>query len=367
INVPIRTVLLTGLVKYDGRRMRRLNAREFHQISGRAGRAGYDTAGLVVVEAPDHIIENQKLLFKAGSDPKRRRKIQRSKPPAGQVSWSRETFDRIRDAEPEPLVSRFTVTHALVLAVIARPGNTIDHFRRLLRENHEPGTRQLQLVRNTIQIYRSLLAAGVVEQLAEPDATGRRAQLTVDLPQHFALNQPLSTFALAAMDLLDQQSPTYTMDLLSVIESTLADPRPVLLAQQSAARAAAVAEMKADGIDYEERMELLEEVTWPRPLDEMLAAAFDIYAQGHPWVSDYELSPKSVVRDAAERAMGFGEFIAHYRLARSEGIVLRYFADAVKALRNTVPERLHTEELLDLIEWLGELVRQTDSSLLEEW
>jgi superfamily II RNA helicase len=114
-------------------------------------------------------------------------------------------------------------------------------------------------------------------------------------------------------------------------------------------------------------MELLEDVTWPRPLAELLEAAYDIYAEGHPWVTEHPLRPKSVARELHERAMTFAEYVAHYRLASSEGLVLRYLADAYKALKRTVPDEARTEELGDLTEWLGELVRQVDSSLLDEW
>src|SRR5262249_48386855 len=173
--------------------------------------------------------------------------------------------------------------------------------------------------------------------------------------------------ALAAIELLDAESPSYPLDVLSVIEATLEDPRTVITAQLSRARGEAVAQMKADGIDYEQRMELLEDVTHPRPLADLLEAAYDIYRRGHPWVAAYELAPKSVARDLYERSMSFTEYIGFYGLARSEGQVLRYLADAYKALRQTVPEEARTEELADLIEWLGELVRQVDSSLLDEW
>jgi Domain of unknown function (DUF3516) len=84
-------------------------------------------------------------------------------------------------------------------------------------------------------------------------------------------------------------------------------------------------------------------------------------------VLDYELRPKSVVRDMFERAMTFTEYISWLGLARSEGLLLRYLADAFKAVKQTVPDDAKTEELIDLIEWLGELVRQVDSSLLDEW
>ena len=367
INVPIRTVLLTGLTKFDGTRTRQLRAREFHQIAGRAGRAGYDTMGTVVVQAPEHEIENVRALAKAGDDPKKRRKVQRKKAPEGFVSWGEGTFDKLVAASPEPLVSRFSVSNSMLLNVIARPGNCFQAMRHLLEDNHEPRPAQRRHILKAIRLYRGLLQAGIVQQLDEPDEYGRLARLTVDLQRDFALNQPLSPFALASLELLDPESPGYALDVVSVIESTLDDPRQILMAQQHAARGEAVAEMKADGIEYEERMELLEEITWPKPLADILFPAFETYRAGHPWMNEFALSPKSVVRDMVERSMTFAELVSHYGLARSEGLVLRYLADAYRALRQTVPAEARTEELEDLTEWLGELIRQVDSSLLDEW
>jgi superfamily II RNA helicase len=367
INVPIRTVLLTALGKYDGTRTRQLTAREFHQIAGRAGRAGYDTAGTVVVQAPEHVVDNAKALAKAGDDARKRRKIVRKKPTEGAVSWSDRTFERLVAAEPEPLTSSFTVSHAMLLNVANRPGDAFAVMRHLLTDNHEDRPAQRRHIRQAIAIYRALLAAGVVERLAVPDAHGRTVQLTGDLQLDFALNQALSPFALAAIELLDPDSVDYPLDVLSVLEATLDDPRQVLGAQLSKAKGEAVAAMKAEGIEYEERMRLLEDVSYPMPLAELLDAAFETYRRGHPWVADHRLSPKSVARDLAERAMTFTEYVGFYGLARSEGLVLRYLADAYQALRRTVPEDAKTDPLRDLEAWLGELVRQVDSSLLDEW
>ncbi len=367
INVPIRTVVFTALSKFDGKKTRLLQAREFHQIAGRAGRAGFDTLGQVVVQAPEHVIENEKALAKAGDDAKARRKVVKKKPPEGMVSWGKPTFERLVAAEPEPLTSSFTVTHAMVLNVIDRPGNAFAALKHLLTDNHEDRASQRKHIHRAIEIYRALLAGGVVERLDEPDELGRYVRLTVDLQYDFALNQPLSPFALAAIGLLDRNAETYPLDVLSVIESTLDDPRQILSAQQFRARGEAVAAMKAEGVEYEERIELLEDVTWPKPLADLLEAGYEIYRRGHPWVGDYAVSAKSVVRDMFERAMTFPEYVHFYGLARSEGIVLRYLADAYKALRQTVPDEAKTEELADLIEWLGELVRQVDSSLIDEW
>ncbi|GAA4049231.1 DEAD/DEAH box helicase [Agromyces indicus] len=375
INVPIRSVLITALSKYDGQRMRQLSAREFHQIAGRAGRAGYDTAGTVVVLAPDHEIENETAIRKAGDDPKKLKKVVRKKPPAGFVTWGEGSFERLVAAEPEPLQPQLKLSAAMLINVIGRGGDVARGIRSLVFDNHESRTRRYELARRALEILRTLRDADVVE-LVPTDAADRPLgvdlRLTVDLQPNFALNQPLSPFALAAIELLDPETSEqgtghYSLDVVSIIESTLDDPRPILSQQQYKARGEAVAAMKRDGIEYDERMALLEEVTWPKPLDELLAHAFETFAASQPWVRDFELSPKSVVRDMFERSMSFGEYVSYYQLQRSEGLVLRYLSDAFRAIRQTVPDEAKDEDLLDLIEWLGELVRQVDSSLVDEW
>jgi len=378
INVPIRTVLMTALTKYDGTHMRQLSAREFHQIAGRAGRAGYDTAGTVVVMAPDHEIENAAQILKAGDDLKKQKKIVRKKAPQGFVNWTEQSYDRLVAAEPEPLQPQMKLSAAMLINVIARGGDVFGNVRSLVFDNHEPRARQYELARRALAIFRTLVQAGVVEA----DADG--IHLTVDLQPNFALNQPLSPFALAAIEMLDPEvelgrgpdaappassvgTGHYALDVVSVIESTLDDPRPILSQQQFRARGEAVAAMKREGIEYDERMELLEEITWPKPLDELLAQAYEVFASSQPWIRDFELSPKSVVRDMYERACSFGEYVSLYQLARSEGLVLRYLSDAFRAIRQTVPVDAQTPDLLDLIAWLGEVVRQVDSSLVDEW
>lgn len=367
INVPIRTVVFTGLTKFDGIRSRHLNNREFHQIAGRAGRAGFDTQGDVLVLAPEHVIENARALAKAGDNERKRRRIIRKKAPEGVVNWTDKTFERLRDGEPEPLTSQFRVTHALVLNVLARWEDPVEVMYKLVTDNHEPPSEWNPHIRDAIRIFRSLRAAGVIEHLKTPDSMGRRVRLVHDLPTDFALNAPLSPFALAALELLEPESESYALDVVSVIEATLEDPRPLLVAQEKEVRGEAIAQMRADGLDYTERMNALEEITYPKPLAELLFAALAEYATAHPWVNDYELKPKSVVRDMVDKAMTFAELISHYGLARSEGVVLRYLNDAAKALRQVVPEEMYTEELTDITTWLTETVRAVDSSLLAEW
>jgi superfamily II RNA helicase len=367
INVPIRTVVFTGLAKFDGTRHRLLKAREFHQIAGRAGRAGFDTSGHVVVQAPEHVIERARALAKAGDDPKKRRKVQGRKPQDGEVVWTEETFERLRDAAPEPLVSRMRVDHSMILNVVNQPGDAVETMRALMEDNHEDERKQARLSEQAEALRTELLDAGVLEALAEPDADGRTLRLAVALQEDFALNQPLASFALVALELLDPESPEHAYDVVSVVEAILDDPFPVLMAQANKERGDAVAEMKIQGIEYEERMELLEEVTYPRPLAEPLEQALLVYRETHPWVRESDLSPKSVVRDMYEQGFSFTEFVAHYGLARSEGLVLRYLSNAYRALRQTVPDEMKTDEFDEIVEWLGETVRQTDSSLLDEW
>src|SRR3954463_93718 len=320
INAPIRTVVFTGLAKYDGARHRLLKEREFHQIAGRAGRAGFDTAGYVVVQAPEHAIERARALAKAGDDPKKRRKVQARKAPEGEVSGTEETFERLRDAVPEPLVSRMRVDHAMILNVVNQPADPVETMRALMEDNHEDERGRRRLSEQAQALGTELLDAGVVEWLPAPDADGRTLRLAVDLQENFALNQPLASFALVAFALIDPESEHFAFDVLSVGEAILDDPFPVLMAQANKARGEAVAEMKAEGIEYEERMELLEDITYPRPLAEELEQALRLYREDHPWVLEDDLSPKSVVRDMYESGRTFSEFVAFYGVARSEGL-----------------------------------------------
>lgn len=367
INVPIRTVLFTSLSKFDGRRMRLLRSREFHQIAGRAGRAGFDTVGYVVAQAPDHVIDNERALAKAGDDPKKRRKVQRKKPPEGFVNYSEETYQKLIDSQPEELHARMRMTNAMLLNLLHRDEDTAAAVVPLVEASTTDPADRRRLLRRAANLGRSLISSGVVVRLPEPEASGRRYALADELQADFALNQPLSAFAMAALELLDPDSPTYELDVVSVIEATLEDPMQILLAQRFRARGEAVAEMKADGVEYDERMEVLEDVEWPRPLAELLDAALETYATTHPWITEAKLSPKSVVREMFERAMTFGEYVAFHKVQRCEGLLLRYLSDAYRALRQTVPESARTEALDDIIAWLGQTIRLTDSSLLDEW
>ena len=289
INVPIRTVLLAALSKYDGTRVRRLRAREFHQIAAAPG-AGFDTVGYVVAQAPTTTSKTSERLPRPATIPRSCARWCAKKPPEVS-SPGVKTFLTLVDAPDEPLRSHFRMTTAMLMEVLSRPGDCFAALRHLLEENHEPRPRQRKLILHTIALYRGLRDAGIVVQLDEPDADGKNVALSVDVPENFALTNPLSAFALAAFELLDPDSSTYTLDVVSILESTLDDPRPLLLAQRKAARDVAIAGMKADGVEYEERMARLEEISWPTPLAEEIAFAYGVYRQGHPWIASYQPSP----------------------------------------------------------------------------
>lgn len=366
INVPIHTVLLTGLTKYDGRRMRRLKSREFHQIAGRAGRMGFDTQGLVVAQAPEYEIENARAVAKAGNDPKKLKRVKRKKAPEGFVTWSASTFDRLIEAEPETLVPHLNITHSMVLNEVEQGGDARARIDELIEDSRQTPAQKEHLHERADEIFTTLLDGEVID--AERLRDGSMDYfMNMDIPDDFALDQPLSPFLLAALELLDEQSPTYALDVISMVESTLDDPRQVLRAQERQAKDAAIADMKADGIEYEERMERLADITYPKPLEDVLDAAFTQYRADVPWANDYWLSPKSVVRDMVESASDFTGYIARYGISRSEGTLLRYLSDAYRALSRTVPQDKRDEQLEDIISWLRLLVRSVDSSLVDEW
>lgn len=426
INVPIHTVLLTGLTKFDGYKQRRLRSREFHQIAGRAGRSGFDTEGVVIAEAPEFEIENHKAELKAMGDPKKMKKLKKKRPPEGFVTWNEDTFTRLIESEPETLKPRLRITHSMVLAEVEQGGDAWERVLALIDASLQTPEEKAKLKGRAAEIFATLIDAGVVVREAcgadadaddgnvdsipavslteapenlgelraldaerdeedgandevsraiveEGTATGHPLDgaanyfLTVDLPEDFALDQPLSPFLLAALELLDPESPTYTLDLISMVEATLEDPKQILRAQERRARDAAMNAMKAEGVDFEERLDRLQDVTYPKPLEEMLDVAFATYCAQVPWANDYELSPKSVLRDMLETGCDFKSYIAQYKIARCEGILLRYLTEAYRSLDRTVPVERRTEELDDIVSWLGLVVRSVDSSLVDEW
>lgn len=377
INVPIRTVLFTSLVKYDGRRERHLSAREFHQISGRAGRPGFDPVGFVRAIATEQELDqvNRKAKMdaaKEAGDAKKKRKLARQRPKGrkdGELTWTKSTFERLTRAEPEVLHPRFTANHAMILNVLQGEGDPEERLLRLAteaRHGHEQEVQSNRFLRDLGDIFRSLLQAGLVERQTQKDGS-TRIVVVGDLPDEFALNQPLAPFALAALDLLDPDSATYALDVISVVESVMEDPRPLLFAQQRMARDEAFQTLRQEGFDFEERRDMVAEITWPKPLEELIMPAFETFTRTNPWVKGREPHPKRVLREMVEEGLTFSTLVSKYKLENSEGVILRYLTDIYRALRQILPEEAHTEEVEQITEWLRELLASVDSSLLSEW
>ena len=368
VNVPIRTVLFSQLCKFDGHETAILTVRDFQQIAGRAGRKGFDDHGFVWCQAPEHHVENLKAVQKASDDSKKRRKLQRKKPPErGYSHWDEKTFDRLRGGRPEALSSNFQVSHSMLLNVLDRPGDGCAALRKILTDNHELRPQQRGHIRRAIGMYRSLVSAGIIEILDAPDDDDRLVRVNVDLQAEFDLTGALSPFVPDAVELLDREDINYALDVVTVAESVLENPAVLLARQRDKARDELVTELKREGVEYEQRISLLDEVEWPKPLKEFLYTTFDAWAVHHPWLGQENLRPKSIARDLYERAMTFREYVNYYGIKGSEGVLLRYLSDVVKGLQKTVPDSAWTSQLEDIFEWLSALVRQIDSSLLDEW
>jgi hypothetical protein len=371
INIPIRTVLFSALTKFDGQKVRTLRAREFHQLAGRAGRPGFDPDGHVWAQAPEHVIETQRALSRAGDDPKAQRKVKRAPPPKGFVHFDEATFNRLIAAAPEPLVSRFRVTPNLVASVLTRPDGPVV-LKDLLKTNHDTPTQKRAHIKRAIHVYRSLEAAGVAERTRADDGTcaGVRMGSVIDDGTDdradVRFSSPLGPFAIEVIASFDRDDPAYVLDVVSVVESIIENPRAIVFAQEKSARGLEVARMKAAGVPYEERIENLDTITWPKPLAEILDSCIELYQRTHPWVWESP-EPKSIVREMLETGETFTGFIRRYKLERSEGLLLRYLTDVWRTLDRSLANDTYTDGLEDVIEWLRLLLSATDASLLDEW
>jgi superfamily II RNA helicase len=366
VNIPIRTVLFTKLCKFDGSGTKVLSVRDFQQISGRAGRKGFDDRGSVVAQAPEHVIENIRLEAKVQKGNAKRSKIVKRKPPErGYAHWDRATFDKLSTSQPEPLVSKFQVSHGMIVNVLSRPDGGCMDLARLIHRSHDRVHDKRANGRTALQMFRSLLDAGVVE-IASTER-GRRATVSADLQQDFSLNQALSLYLLDTLGLLDPESETHSLDVLTLVESILENPEVVLMRQLDKLKTEAIAEMKAQGIEYDERMQKLEEMEYPKPNRDFVYDTFNAFAAKHPWVGSENIRPKSIARDMVEQFLSFSEYVREYGLERSEGLLLRYLSEVYKVLARTLPVAERSEEIDELLTFFGAMVRQVDSSLLDEW
>ena len=385
INVPIRTVLFTRLCKFDGQKTAILTARDFHQIGGRAGRKGFDDRGWVVAQAPEHVIENLKLAEKAARDGKK--SVKRQPPDKNFVNWDKNTFSRLVAAQPERLTSRFQVSHGMLLNVLSRKGDGCRAMQQLIARCHEsPRQKQAHLKRGW-QLFRSLLDRKIVEFVdppsrrreeadmaggtSDPPPHGRghqqKLRVNVELQDDFSMDQALSLYLLDTIPLVDPQQPDYALVLLTLVESIVEDPDIILRKQLDKVKSQKMAEMKMEGIEYEQRMEELEKLEYPKPNAEFIYSTFNAFADKHPWVGQENIRPKSVAREMFESFRSFSDYIRDYELQRAEGVLLRYLSRVHKVLAQTVPDAAKNDTVREMELYLGTMIHQIDSSLLDEW
>jgi superfamily II RNA helicase len=366
VNVPIRTVVFTGLSKYDGEKVAILQVRDFKQIAGRAGRKGFDERGAVVCQAPEHVIQNARAAASG------KRHAAKAKPPRGFVPWNRDTFLRLIEKPPEMLRSRFDVTHGMIVAVLqSRRDSESRHsaYREviaLVERCHETPVIKARLRRRAAELFRSLRRAGVVE-IAESGFGPPEARVRGDLQTDFSLYQTLSLWLVEACAALDPAADGYPLELLSLVEAVQEDPRPILQEQAWKLRGELIARWKAEGVDYDERMRRAEEVTHPKPEAEFIEESFRLFAERHPWVREEDVRPKSVAREMFEGLRGFRDYVEEYALARSEGLLLRYLSQVHNTLARSVPETRRTEGVYDVLAYLRALLLRVDQSLVEAW
>ncbi|WP_038171885.1 DEAD/DEAH box helicase [Verrucomicrobium sp. BvORR106] len=368
VNVPIRTVLLTRLSKYGGQKVATLSARDFHQITGRAGRRGFDDIGFVVAQAPEHIIENAKMDAKAGGDPKKLRKMVKKKPPEGFVGWSEDTFKKLQTAAPEPLQSRFQVSHGMLLQVLSREGDGCRAMQKLIRDSHDTVAAKKQHRDRAWQLFRALVTRKIIEILPKVDQRGgQKLRVNVALQDDFSLNYTLSLYLIDTLSLIDPNSPGYAADVMTLCESILENPDTILRRQLSKVKDEAMAAMKEEGVPYEERIERLDELEYPKPCRDFVYNTFNEFSATHPWVGQENIRPKSIAREMYENFRSFTDYINDYELHRAEGVLLRHLSSVHKVLAQTVPDQFKTEPVQEMEAWLTGVLRGTDSSLLDEW
>ena len=367
VNVPIRTVLLTRLSKYNGEKTALLTARDFHQISGRAGRKGFDNQGWVVAQAPEHVIENARLERKAGGDEKKSKKIVKKKAPDGFVGWNKETFTRLQNSAPEPLVSRFQVNHGMLLNVLSRAEDGCAAMQRLIRDSHEPQHVKPNLRKRAWELFRALLDRKIIEFGPKVSGRKRRILINVTLQEDFSLDETLSLYLVDTIRLLDPASPNYHLDLLTLVESIVENPDIILRRQLDRVKQDKLTQLKMEGVPFDERILQLDDLEYPKPNREFIYSTFNEFAARHPWVGQENIRPKSIVREMAESYFTFSDYIREYDLQRTEGVLLRYLMNVFKVLGHTVPTAAKNDAITEIELFLRTMIRQVDSSLLDEW
>jgi hypothetical protein len=361
-------VLFTQLCKYDGSGTKTLAVRDFKQICGRAGRRGYDSIGYVIAQAPEHVIENLRLEQKASKSGKKSF-VKRKPPEKGYVAWDEKTFRKLLDSPPEKLVSSFTVHHGMLLNVLGRQDEDgCAALKKIIADSHEPPAKRKALKRRAFQLFRGLVEGHILRIVPPAERAGpAKVALNVELQEDFSMNQALGLYLIDAVPQLDRESPDYALNVISLVEAILENPEVVLRKQVDALKGELIGRLKNEGVEYEERMARLEEVEWPKPGKDFIYDTFNAFVAGRPWMAEGNVRPKSIAREMFENWQSFEDYVKTYGLERSEAVLLRHLSEVYKVLSQTVPPAAKTEELVEAEQFLEDILRSVDSSLLDEW
>src|SRR5512138_2762818 len=217
VNIPLRTVLFTQLCKFDGEKTAILSARDFHQISGLAGRKGFDDRGYVVAQAPEHVIENKRLAEKAAAG----KKVVKKQPPQkGYVHWDRNTFEKLREKAPEPMESRFEPTFGLLVNLLqsetTQRGGGYGRLVEIVGRAHGNDYVRAKHRRTAAQRFRALRAAGLLAVNRVEGYAGAYVRTAPGLQRDFSLFHTLALYLLDTLPRIPAERETYALDVLSM-------------------------------------------------------------------------------------------------------------------------------------------------------
>lgn len=370
VNIPIRTVVIRQLYKYNGEKNGIITAREFHQISGRAGRKGFDDKGTVVVQAPEWVIENKQIEQKLLKSPHLKKKLRKKGPPPHAIAWDEQTLERLKKAEPEPLTPQFNVTHGMLINLLQSSpdvrGGGYGRLVDLIYRSHGTTKEKSARRKRAAQLFRSLRQADIVELVPNDQGEGKKIVVSDVLQKEFSLNYSLSLYLVQTIALLEDDDE-HGLNMLTLVEAILEDPKAILRKQIDKLKGELVGRLKAEGVPYDERMEQLEKVVHPKPNEEFVNETFWAFSGTHPWVAGDNIHPKNIAREMFECCYDFNYYVQQYGLARSEGVLLRYLTQVYKAAVQTVPISLWTDAFEDMMAFFHGMVRRVDSTLIEEW
>lgn len=239
-------------------------------------------------------------------------------------------------------------------------------MQRLVRDCHETPKAKKSHTSRAWQLFRSLVDRNIIEIIPRTE-DGAYLRVNVDLQDDFSMDQTLSLYLLDTLPLIDPQAPDYPLVLLTLVESILEDPAFILRKQLDRVKDQKMAEMKMAGIEYDERMEELEKLEYPKPNREFVYSTFNAFADKHPWVGQENIRPKSIAREMFENFRSFSDYVRDYELQRSEGLLLRHLNGVYKVLAQTVPDNAKNDTVREMELYLGTMIKQVDSSLLDEW